>query len=58
MREGSLEAPTRHRIAWEDPEQKVWIAYNDPAFVRDRYNLPAAISSPLNLDPMVTKALE
>lgn len=44
-------------VAWEDEQQKVWIAYNDPAWIRDRYNLPEAISAPLNLDPIVAKAL-
>jgi uncharacterized protein (DUF302 family) len=45
-------------IAWEDPQHKVWLAYNDPAYIRERYNLPEAISAPLNLDPIISKALE
>jgi uncharacterized protein (DUF302 family) len=45
-------------IAWEDQQQKVWLAYNDPAWIRERYDLPEAISAPLNLDPIVSKALE
>jgi uncharacterized protein (DUF302 family) len=45
-------------IAWEDQQHKVWLAYNDAAYVRERYNLPEAISAPLNLDPIVSKALE
>ena len=44
-------------IAWEDKQHNVWLAYNDPVFIRDRYNLPEAISGPLNLDPLVAKAL-
>lgn len=45
-------------IAWEDPEHKVWLAYNDAAFIRERYYLPEAITAPLNLEPIVSKALE
>ena len=45
-------------IAWGDPQQKVWLAYNDAAYIRERYDLPEAISAPLNLEPIVTKALE
>jgi uncharacterized protein (DUF302 family) len=45
-------------IAWEDQQQKVWLAYNDAGYVRERYDLPEAITAPLNLDPIVSKALE
>jgi uncharacterized protein (DUF302 family) len=45
-------------IAWEDQQNKVWLAYNDAAYIRERYDLPEAISAPLNLDPLVMKALE
>jgi uncharacterized protein (DUF302 family) len=45
-------------IAWEDAQQKVWLAYNDAAYLRERYDLPEPISAPLNLDPLVSKALE
>ena len=45
-------------IAWEDQQQKVWLAYNEAAYVRERYNLPEPMSTPLNLDPIVSKALE
>jgi uncharacterized protein (DUF302 family) len=45
-------------IAWEDAKQKVWLGYNDPAFIRERYNLPEGISGPLNLEPIIAKAME
>lgn len=45
-------------IAWEDPQHKVWLAYNDPAWISERYDLPETISAPLNLDPIISKALE
>ena len=45
-------------IAWEDQQHKVWLAYNNAAYIRERYDLPAEISAPLNLDPIISKALE
>ncbi|HLX66134.1 MAG TPA: DUF302 domain-containing protein [Puia sp.] len=53
----ALDLPLRI-IAWEDPQHKVWLAYNDPTYIRERYDLPEAISAPLNLDPIISKALE
>jgi len=45
-------------IAWEDQQNKVWLAYNDAAYLRERYDLPEATSAPLNLDPIILKALD
>lgn len=42
-------------IAWEDKDKKVWLAYNEAAFIRERYDLPAAVSAPLNLDGLIAK---
>jgi uncharacterized protein (DUF302 family) len=44
-------------IAWEDQQQKVWLAYNAAAYVRERYDLPEAISAALNLDPIVSATI-
>jgi uncharacterized protein (DUF302 family) len=44
-------------IAWEDDQQKVWVAYNDASYIRERFLLPAAISSPLNIDPIILKII-
>jgi uncharacterized protein (DUF302 family) len=27
-------------LVWEDAEARVWISYNSPEFLRNRYNLP------------------
>jgi uncharacterized protein (DUF302 family) len=45
-------------IAWEDKQQKVWLAYNEESYIRERFSLPARMSSSLNLDPLVQKALK
>ncbi|HMH34778.1 MAG TPA: DUF302 domain-containing protein [Puia sp.] len=45
-------------IAWEDKQQKVWLAYNDASYIGERYSLSAALSSTLNIDPLIAKALK
>jgi len=45
-------------IAWEDKDQKVWIAYNDAGYIKHRFGLPDTISAPLNIDPVILKILE
>jgi uncharacterized protein (DUF302 family) len=44
-------------IAWEDEERKFWVAYNAAVYVKDRFSLSDSVSTPLNLDPIVSKAL-
>jgi uncharacterized protein (DUF302 family) len=44
-------------IAWEDADQKVWVAYNAAAYIKDRFSLPDAVMPPLNLDPIILKVL-
>jgi len=44
-------------IVWEDDQQKVWVAYNDAAYISERFNLADGLSSPLNLDPIISKAI-
>jgi len=44
-------------LAWEDSSQVVKIAYNDPEYLQHRYMLPQKLTAPLDLTPLVTKAL-
>lgn len=44
-------------IAWEDQQKKVWIAYNEMTYIRDRYGLTDKVSTPLNLDGLISKAI-
>jgi len=44
-------------IAWEDDAGKVWLAYNSADHIKDRFSLSDAVSGPLNLGPMIEKAL-
>ena len=45
-------------IAWEDAEKKVWISYNQGVYIEKRYALSHTENSPINLDPLIAKALE
>jgi uncharacterized protein (DUF302 family) len=44
-------------IAWEDEQYEVWLAYNEAAYIQDRYGLISDNNSPLNLDKLISKAL-
>jgi uncharacterized protein (DUF302 family) len=45
-------------IAWEDDQHKVWIAYNDPSYIQERYALPDSVVAPLNLAPIIAQVLQ
>lgn len=45
-------------IAWEDAQQKVWIAYNDASYIEERYSLPHDPHSPLNIGNLISIALK
>jgi uncharacterized protein (DUF302 family) len=44
-------------IAWETEDKKTSLAYNKAAYIGERYSLPAALTTPLDLDALVAKAL-
>lgn len=45
-------------IAWEDGKANSWIAYNDAAYIRGRYDLPAALVSPLAFDHLLKSLIK
>ena len=45
-------------VSWEDEKDKVWIAYSDIIHLAERYNLPVEVTMPLDLGPVITKALQ
>ncbi|WP_426671244.1 DUF302 domain-containing protein [Mucilaginibacter sp. McL0603] len=53
----ALDLPSKI-IAWEDQEKKRWIAYNDAAYLKERYSLPNDITSSLELHDLISKALD
>ena len=44
-------------IAWEDAAKRVWLAYNDAAYLEERYALSHDVMQPVNLDPLITNLI-
>ncbi|MBS1522484.1 MAG: DUF302 domain-containing protein [Bacteroidetes bacterium] len=45
-------------IAWDDDQNKTWVAYNDPAYIQARYGLSNQLTALLDIDPVVTTVLK
>jgi len=45
-------------IAWEDEQKNVWLAYNEAAYIEERYSLLHVQNSPLVLDHLIDMALK
>jgi len=45
-------------IAWEDDQRQVNIAFNEAAYIEERYSLIHNPTSPLNLSPLIAMALK
>jgi uncharacterized protein (DUF302 family) len=52
----ALDLPLRI-VAWEDDSNKVWLVYNDPAYIEERYSLPNNLIGLLDLRPLIIGAL-
>jgi uncharacterized protein (DUF302 family) len=35
-------------LAWQDPEGKVWLSYNDPQYLKDRYGFADDLLAPIS----------
>ena len=44
-------------VVWEGDHQQVWLAYNDAAYMKGRYDLPESVAAPLDVTPLIYKAL-
>ena len=44
-------------IAWEDEQNKVWVAYNEASYIEERYSLSHIANSPLDLDRVISGSL-
>jgi len=44
-------------IAWEDETKKIWLAYNDPVYIEERYSLSHRLIELLDLEGLITGAL-
>jgi uncharacterized protein (DUF302 family) len=52
----ALELPLKI-IAWQDKEGKTWVAYNEAQYIEDRYSLKHELTLPLDLHPVIAKAI-
>ncbi|PTR01476.1 uncharacterized protein (DUF302 family) [Mucilaginibacter yixingensis] len=52
----ALDLPLKFMI-WQDDLDQVHVAYNDAEYIKDRYQLPADVAAPLNLDSLISSAL-
>ncbi|HZY36911.1 MAG TPA: DUF302 domain-containing protein [Mucilaginibacter sp.] len=44
-------------VVWEDGDRKIWVAYNEGSYIKDRFSLSDGVSMALNLDAVVSKAI-
>lgn len=45
-------------LAWQDGDGKVWLSYNDPAYLQQRYGLSDDVMKPLAaIGPLIEQAL-
>jgi uncharacterized protein (DUF302 family) len=44
-------------IAWQDEQQKVWLAYNDGLYIEERYSLKHHPNSPLDMTHLMDAVL-
>jgi uncharacterized protein (DUF302 family) len=45
-------------LAWEDASGKVWLSYNDPAYIEQRFNLSDDVMKPLaGIGALIEQAL-
>lgn len=52
----ALDLPLKF-IAWEDAQHQVQVAFNEASYIENRYAMPPASASLLDLAPLVAKAL-
>jgi uncharacterized protein (DUF302 family) len=45
-------------IVWEDDGHQVWLACNDAAYLKGRYELTGPVAAPLDLMSILAKALD
>jgi uncharacterized protein (DUF302 family) len=54
----ALDLPLK-ALVWEDDKGKVWISYNDPAYLQKRHNIPAELVKNLAAPgALIQKAVE
>jgi uncharacterized protein (DUF302 family) len=44
-------------LSWQDADNKVWLSYNEPAYIQQRFALSDALVHPIDFGPLVGLAL-
>jgi uncharacterized protein (DUF302 family) len=45
-------------LAWQDPEGKAWLSYNDPQYLKTRFSVPDELLTPIsNLNSLIQQAV-
>jgi uncharacterized protein (DUF302 family) len=44
-------------LSWQDSDNKVWLSYNEPAYIQQRFSLPDALVKTIGFGPLVEFAL-
>lgn len=52
----ALDLPLK-AIAWQDGEGKVWLSYNEPGYIQQRYGLPDALVKNIDFGPLAEQAV-
>jgi uncharacterized protein (DUF302 family) len=42
-------------LIWEDPEGKVWVTYNSPAYLQERHNIPPELLPNISITETLAK---
>jgi uncharacterized protein (DUF302 family) len=42
-------------LIWEDPEGKVWVTYNSPAYLQERHNIPPELLPNIGISEPLAK---
>jgi uncharacterized protein (DUF302 family) len=52
----ALDLPLK-AISWQDIDHKVWLSYNEPAYIQQRFSLSDALIKNIEFGPLVELAL-
>ena len=44
-------------LVWEDPQRRVWLSYNSPAYLQRRHNIPADLLANVSVIDGLAKAV-
>jgi uncharacterized protein (DUF302 family) len=45
-------------LAWEDDKGTVWLSYNDPVYLQERYSLPDDLVKKIHFEPLLDQVVK